>query len=124
MIISHKNNGFTLIEVLLALAVIAIALTALLKATAQSVAHTQQIKDKSISHWVAMQAVAAVQLGLVSPGFNQPVSEVTKMLGQRWYLRAELTTTPIHSMQKIRVTVSKTQSGPFNDELIAFRHHP
>ena len=124
MIISHKNNGFTLIEVLLALAVIAIALTALLKATAQSVAHTQQIKDKSISHWVAMQAVAAVQLGLVSPGFNQPVSEVTKMLGQRWYWRAKLTSTPVPSMQQISITVSEQQAGPFKDELIAFRYAP
>lgn len=118
------KNGFTLIEVLLALAVIAIALTALLKATAQNVAHTQRIKEKSISHWVAMQGVAAIQLGLITPHLNQEATEVTNMLGQRWYWRAELTTTPIQSMQKISITVSKTQTGPFTDQLIAFRYVP
>ena len=121
---SARHKGFTLIEVLLALAVIAIALTALLKATAQSVAHTQRIKEKSISHWVAMQGVAAIQLGLISPPLNQEITEVTKMLGQRWYWRAELFSTPIKSMQKISITVSEKQDGPFIDQLIAFRYVP
>lgn len=46
MMRKSMNKGFTLIEVLLALAVVAIALTALLKATSQDVANTQRIKEK------------------------------------------------------------------------------
>jgi general secretion pathway protein I len=124
MIPIQRRNGFTLIEVLLALAVIAIALTALIKATAQSVSHTQQIKEKSISHWVAMQGVTAIQLGLVSIHPNQEITEVTKILGQRWYWRATLTPTPIKSTQKITITVSNKETGPFGSELIAFRYAP
>lgn len=41
-------SGFTLIEVLLALTVIAIALTALLKATAQNTDNTHRIKEKQL----------------------------------------------------------------------------
>ena len=117
-----QPNGFTLIEVLLALAIIAIALTALLKATAENVAHTQRIKEKSISHWVAMQGVTAIQLGLVSINLNQEITQVTTMLGQRWYWRAKLTLTSVKPMQQINVTVSGQQAGPFRDELIAFRY--
>lgn len=119
-----KHKGFTLIEVLLALAVIAIALTALLKATAQGVAHTQRIKEKSISHWVAMQGVTSIQLGLLTVSPNQEITQVTSMLGQRWYWRALITPTPIKSMQQITITVSEKQAGPFGDKLIAFRHIP
>lgn len=46
MMMQRKTSGFTLIEVLLALTIIAVALTALLKAIAQNVEHTQRIKEK------------------------------------------------------------------------------
>jgi general secretion pathway protein I len=121
---SQYSHGFTLIEVLLALAVIAIALTALLRATGQNVAHTERIKEKSISHWVAMQGVAAIQLGLVVVPPNQEITEVTTMLGQRWYWRAKLTPTPIKTAQQINITVSENPAGPFTDSLIAYRYMP
>ena len=120
----YKYHGFTLIEVLLALSIIAIALTALLRATAQNVAHTQRIKDKSISHWVEMQGVTAIQLGLVNINLNQEISQVTTMLGQRWYWRATLTSTPVKTTQQISITVSNKPAGPFTDTLIAFRYVP
>lgn len=41
-----NESGFTLIEVLLALSIIAIALTALLKAISQNVETTRRIKEK------------------------------------------------------------------------------
>jgi len=120
----RKTGGFTLIEVLLALAVIAIALTALLKATSQNVAFTQRIKEKSISHWVAMQGIAMVQLRLIQITPNQDVSKATTMLGERWYWRAKVTPTTIKTMQQITITVSKNQSGPFTDTLIGYRRFP
>lgn len=118
---NNRNIGFTLIEVLIALAVIAIALTALLKATSQVVEHTTRIKDKSISHWIAMQGITAIQLGLIPVSLNQEITETTHMLGQRWYWRARLATTSINHTQKITITISKNASGPFTDPLIAFR---
>ncbi|MBA2655899.1 MAG: GspI family T2SS minor pseudopilin variant LspI [Tatlockia sp.] len=121
---NQKNCGFTLIEVLLALTIIAIALTALLKATAQNVANTQRIKEKTVSHLIAMQAVAMLQLNLVQLPDNQELTKVTTMLGQRWYWRASLGPTPIKSMQQINIRVSKNQAGPFADPLIAFRYQP
>jgi len=117
----NNEKGFTLIEVLLALSVIAIALTALIKATAQTVSTTSRIKEKSISHWVAMQGVSTIQLGLLTVPPNQEITQVTRMLGQRWYWRAKLLPTPIKHLQQINITVSKKQSGPFGDLLIAFR---
>ena len=119
-----QSKGFTLIEVLLALSIIAIALTALIKATAQTVTSTSRVKDKTISHWVAMQGVTMIQLGLLNVSANQEISEATNMLGQRWYWRAKLTPTAINHIQQINITVSKHQAGPFGDLLIAFRRQP
>lgn len=117
-------SGFTLIEVLLALSVLAIALTALIKSTTQSVVGTARIKDKTISHWVAMQGISMIQLKLLTIPPNQEVTKNTRMLGQSWYWRVSLHPTPIKHVQQIRITVSKNQSGPFVDELIGYRYSP
>ncbi|AHE67165.1 GspI family T2SS minor pseudopilin variant LspI [Legionella oakridgensis] len=118
----NKQKGFTLIEVLLALAVIAIALTALLKATSEDVALTDRIKEKTIRHWVAMQGIHMIQLGLLPIHSGQEVTQVTSMLGEQWYWRAKLLPTQIKKMEEIQITTSKNQTGPFHDPVIAFRY--
>lgn len=119
---NHSQTGFTLIEVLLALAIIAIGLTALLKATAQNIANTSRIKEKSISHWVAMQGVTIIQLGLLPASTSQEVTQVTTMAGQKWYWRAKLSPTSIKHVDLITITVSNKSAGPFSDPLVAFRY--
>ena len=124
MMMQRKTSGFTLIEVLLALTIIAVALTALLKAIAQNVEHTQRIKEKTISHWVAMQGVAMVQLGLLQINQSQETTQDTTMLGEHWFWRAKTSTTPIKSIQLITISVSMEKAGPFREELHAFRYVP
>lgn len=122
--LNNRTSGFTLIEVLLALAIIAIALTALLKATAQNIENTHRIKEKTISHWVAMQGVAMIQLNLLTLNQSQESTQATTMLDQQWYWRAKISSTPLKKMQKITISVSSKQTGPFREELIAFRYLP
>ncbi|MDR3442649.1 MAG: GspI family T2SS minor pseudopilin variant LspI [Legionella sp.] len=117
----RASSGFTLIEILLALAIIAIALTALLKAIAQNVDNTHRIKEKTISHWVAMQGVAMVQLGLLKVTQGQETTQDTTMLGQHWFWRVQVSNTPQKNMQLITISVSTKKNGPFREELHAFR---
>ncbi len=117
-----KKKGFSLIEVLIALAILAIALTALLQATAQQINNITRIKEKTIKHWVGMQAVAAIQLGIVPVQLNQTTTQTTDMLGQSWYWRAKITPTPVNTMHQINITVSQHRTGPFTDLLVAYQH--
>ena len=121
---TKKIQGFTLIEVLLALAVIAIALTALFRASAQNVSFTARIKDKTIAHWVGMQALSMIQLNLVDVNQLQENTQTITMLRENWYWRANVITTPVQSMQQIVISVSKNKQGPFTDPLIGFRYGP
>lgn len=116
------KTGFTLIEVLLALAIIAIALTALLKSMSVQIAHTYRLQETSISHWVAMQGVTMIQLGLKKP--SEENTYITTLLGKRWYWRAKITKTPIAFVNQIVITVSNKPSGPFGSPLIAYQYEP
>ncbi len=117
-----NNKGFTLIEVLLALAVIAIGLGALLRASVITIQTTQLLKEKSIKHWVAMQGIAMIQLGLLELPNHVPANEKTIMLNQTWYWRAISHPTPIPHVDRINVSVSSRPTGPFTDTLHAFRY--
>lgn len=121
---NSKKNGFTLMEVLLALSIIAIALTALLKATSQNVDNTRRIKEKAISHWIAMQGVSMIQLNLIQVNQSVESTQVTTMFGEKWYWRAKISATPIKTIQKLTISISQKQVGPFREELTAFRYLP
>lgn len=118
----RKHGGFTLIEVLLALSVIAIALTALLRATSQNTVITTRIKNKTIGHWVAMQGIASLQLGRGGVQLNQENTQKMMMAGEVWYWRSIVTSTSIKHMQKISVRISQRPEGGFSEPIIAFRY--
>jgi general secretion pathway protein I len=118
---TQNVRGFTLIEVLLALSILAIALTALLKATAENIRGTQHIKAKTISHWVAMQAIASLQSGLVPAHDNQNITKKMTFLGKTWFWNAQISSTSMPGVQKITIKTSDHADGPFINPLIGFR---
>lgn len=116
-----KIRAFTLIEVLLALAIIAIGMGALLTNMSINIKQNNQLKDKIVAHWVATQAIHMIQLNLLNIQPHQTVTEITRMMGKNWYWRAVLLPTPIPAMQEIQITVSNQASGPFKNLLIGYR---
>lgn len=83
--LSRKQAGFTLIEVLVALIILAIALVAVMKVTHSVVYTTDRVRQQSISRWVAMNVLSEMQIGLQSlPTGQQTVSGEADMLGNEW----------------------------------------
>ena len=118
----NKQKGFTLIEVLVALAILAIALTALLQNTASIVQTNRRLDESLMKHWVAMQAINAIQLGIVSVENNALATHSYQLFGQTWYWQAQSQTTFIKTMREIHVRVSEQKMGPFKEVLVGFRH--
>lgn len=117
-----KCSGLTLIEVLVALAILAIGLTALLQHTASSIHLSRRVDETLIKHWVAMQAITAIQSGLIPITVGQNSTHTTQMLGQTWYWQVHAQTTFLKTMEQMTITVSDQKTGPFTDPLTGFRH--
>lgn len=68
--INHRF-GFTLIEVLIALAIIAIALTAIVKVSSSNIEDSIYLQNKTIAVILASNILAEAQLGLIAQASNQ-----------------------------------------------------
>jgi general secretion pathway protein I len=118
-----RATGFTLIEVLVALAVLAIALSALIKGGSDNAANAAYLRDKSLAHWVAINRVAELQLQLQWPATGK--RHGTAEMGDReWRWDTEVKTTPDADVRRLIVTVSEPDGEGVLDEVVAFLAKP
>ena len=104
MINKKPNEGFTLVEVLIALAILAISLTALVKASSSDIENTTFLQNKALAHLVGQEAITLIKLNAI--GFNgNETDQETLLAGKNWHWHAEKTPTSIKSIQKINITV-------------------
>lgn len=79
------HRGFTLIEVLIALAIVAIAMTAIIKTTGDDIRTTAYLKEKTTAYWVAMNVLNETLAGAsVAPATGETKTGRTEMLGHGW----------------------------------------
>ena len=91
---SHKtpnsNKGFTLIEVLIAVAVLAIALIAVLRVINVAIGNSTYLQEKVIAHWVAEDVLANARVGLITvPAAGGLQTGQKTMLGQNMHWQVQ-----------------------------------
>jgi general secretion pathway protein I len=99
---SSAAAGFTLLEVMVALAVIAIALAAVIQATAMQADHVGYLRDKTFAHWVAMNQLALARWRPPPPGEQ---SGSAAQAGREWHWKMAVTTTPDPDLRRIDIEV-------------------
>lgn len=102
----YRQRGFTLVEVLVALAVLAIALAALMRAMGQAVDITAALRDHDEALWVAQNRYATHQMQHDWPAVDTIDGE-SEMGGKKWYWREQVSTTPEPKMRRIEITVRR-----------------
>ncbi len=80
----HRHKGFTLIEVMVALAIIAIALASLIRASGSHTRSAGYLKSKTLAHYVAMNEITTLQVRKAWPDIGDS-KKSTEMAGVEWY---------------------------------------
>jgi general secretion pathway protein I len=79
----HADRGFTLLEVMIALAIIAIALGALISTSGSQASSAGYLKQKTIAHWVALNEITRLQVSKTWPDLGDSKDSV-EMLKTEW----------------------------------------
>ncbi len=95
-------QGFTLLEVLVALAVLAIALSAIIKVTAENAENASYLRDKTLAHWVAMNILTEIQIKKKLPNNKKGMS---KMAERKWHWLLKVSKTVDKELQRLEIKV-------------------
>ena len=88
------SKGFTLIEVLIALVVLAISLTAVYKAISYNIQDSAYVEDKAMAEWVGMNVIARAQTKLINTTPNLTLTGSSEMRGKIWFWKISEQVTP------------------------------
>ncbi len=106
--------GFTLVEVLAAVAVLGIALAAILSGMARYADTAVHLRDKTVALWVAHNRLTEIELEPAWPAEGRSDGRM-EMSGAEWQWQAEVKETPDPKVRRIEVSVRQEGS---QDELI------
>lgn len=88
---SRNERGFTLIEVMIALAIFAVMVGAIAMANTQNLTAASQIQDQSEGRWVNQQALAELRMSAL-PDAGSSITKDIAFNGRDW--EVEITVTP------------------------------
>jgi len=100
-------RGFTLVEVLVALAVLAIALAAVMRAMAQAIDTTATLRQHEVALWVAQNRLVQHEMNQDWPSVDTTNGDAD-MGGRKWYWREQVSTTPEPKIRRIEITIRET----------------
>ena len=106
----QRHAGFTLMEVLAALAVVAIALTAILSSSGRTVSNVVHMRDGTLAQWVAENRIAELRLEGEWPSTGRSNGEV-EMAGREWFWEAEVENTQDEDLRRVDVSVSTSRDA-------------
>ncbi len=99
-----RRAGFTLVEVLVALMVVALGLTALMLTVSSTARTTGYLRDKTLAQWIGLNRVAEVRLNVNKFGQNTDTGEVD-FAGRTWHYDTRYFDTSIATMKRVVVRV-------------------
>jgi len=117
------GRGFTLIEVLVALAVLAIALAAVMRAVAQSADTAIALRDRTQAMWVAQDRLREhlLQRDWPSPDTRSGVSQFA---GREWQWREQVLATPLKELRRIEIDITAVEGKETLARLVGFLRDP
>jgi len=113
-----RSSGFTLLEVVVALAVIALALGAAIKATGDAAGASSYLRDKTLAHWVAMNRLTELRVTDAWPDTGTSEGQA-QMAGRDWHWEQTVEETSESELRRVELRVGAGEEADRDDSALA-----
>jgi general secretion pathway protein I len=119
--LARLHRGFTLVEVLVALAIVVVGLAALFDVTQQTVRTSSYLREKSFAQWIALNKLTETRVSGAIPTSSKSEGEI-EYANQRWRWELEKVTTPVEGIVRLesRVALETTREGSWIAQATGF----
>ena len=115
--------GFTLIEVMVALVIVALSLSAILAAVSQQLRAAGAIKERTYANWIAHNRIVELRLASEVPEVDESDDEV-RFADQIWAVRTTVSETGVENLYRIDVAVGFAGDESFIRTVTGFVGEP
>ncbi len=118
-----RTRGFTLLEVLVALVVLALSLTALVRLSALEARALADLRERTVAHWVAANVLEETRLAESWPATGLRNGS-TRMGGREWRWELAVQDTDEPAIRRLDVSVQLSQGDGAGAALTGFVGRP
>lgn len=119
----NRYRGFLLVELLIALVILALPLAAFTRTINQSIDTTAGLRDRSIALWIAQDQLAVHEMRGDWPA-TKTVSGTREMAGRNWRWQEKVLATPTPQMRRIEIEVRDADRNDVLARLVGFIRDP
>lgn len=108
-----RSDGFTLIEVMIALAIFAVAMGALMSAMQSNVRSLDSLKNRTLAHWIASNKMVGFHATRNYPNKKEEIEKITYGgvgKGREWVIRILVIDTMDKNTKSMQISVGE-QAG-------------
>ncbi|MGD9599877.1 MAG: type II secretion system minor pseudopilin GspI [Steroidobacteraceae bacterium] len=107
----RRARGFTLIEVLVALVIVAVGMAALLGTLTSAADSSIYLRDKTFAEWIALNRISELRLAAKRPSKGKATGELD-YAGRKWRYEQEVVETDVQGVLRIDVRVADAATRP------------